>query len=191
VLPFRRNWITSQSESAAGNLRASVCPGRIAMASVGTATCVRKNEGKALWFLGSLFNVKAGGAETDGSLSVVEMTFAPKQIGAPPHRHDCGEAAYVLEGSIRFHVGDVVIDAQPGDFLFFPPGTLEWPENVTDKPAKELVIYTRPAMADFFAAVAEPAKSDSLPPSVSEADFARLAATSKKYGLEFEPPPGK
>jgi quercetin dioxygenase-like cupin family protein len=161
------------------------------MASLGTATCVRKNEGKPLWFLGSLFDIKAGGAETGGSLSVVEMTFAPKQIGAPPHRHDCGEAAYVLEGSIRYHVGDAVIDAQPGDFLFFPAGTQEWPENVTDKPAKELVIYTRPAMADFLAAVGEPAKSRSLPPWSAKHDFAQLVATAKKYGIEIEPPPGK
>ena len=50
------------------------------MTAISTATHVRKNEGTPLWVMGSLFEVKASGAETGGALTVVEMTFAPGQV---------------------------------------------------------------------------------------------------------------
>src|SRR5437867_5273502 len=77
------------------------------------ATFTRKNEGKPLWVLGSFFELKATGHDTGGHLTVVEMTYPPGKPGAPPHRHNCGEAAYVLEGTIRYHVDGQVFDATP------------------------------------------------------------------------------
>src|SRR5438552_8922165 len=85
--------------------RVSFVPSRkedAAMTTIAKSTYVKKGEGQALWVLGQLFDIKAGAHET-GSLAIVEMTFAPGKPGAPPHRHHCGEAVYVLEGTIRYH----------------------------------------------------------------------------------------
>lgn len=155
------------------------------MASITTATYVKKNQGKALWVLGSLFDIKASGSDTGGALTVVEMTFAPGQPAAPPHRHDCGEAVYVLEGKVRYHIENQFVDAEAGDFLFFPKGTLEWVENATSTPAKALVIYTGPSMAEFFSEVGDPATSRTLPPRSTEPpNLARIVAAAKRHGLE-------
>jgi quercetin dioxygenase-like cupin family protein len=156
------------------------------MTTIATSTYVKKGEGQALWVLGSLFDIKAGAHETGGSLAVVEMTFAPGKPGAPPHRHHCGEAAYVLEGTIRYHIEDQVVDATPGDFLFFPEGTLEWMENPTAQPARALVIYDRPGIVDFFNEVGEAATSRTLPPpSEKEPDLASVAAIAGRHGLDI------
>jgi quercetin dioxygenase-like cupin family protein len=155
------------------------------MTTIAKSTYVKKGEGQALWVLGGLFDIKAGAHET-GSLAVVEMTFAPGKPGSPPHRHHCGEAFYVLEGTIRYHIEDQEIDAQPGDFFFFPEGTLEWMENRTSQPARALVVYDRPEIVDFFNEIGEPATSRTLPPTTEkEPDLASVAAIGNRHGLEI------
>ena len=159
------------------------------MTTIAKSTYVKKGEGQALWVLGSFFEIKAGAHETGGSLAVVEMTYPPGKPGAPPHRHNCGEAAYVLEGTIRCHIEDQVVDAQPGDFLFFPEGALEWMENPTTRPARALVIYDKTEILDFFNEIGEKATSRTLPPSgEKEPDLARVAAVASRHGLEIVPP---
>jgi quercetin dioxygenase-like cupin family protein len=159
------------------------------MTTIAKSTYVKKGEGQALWVLGSFFDIKAGAHETGGSLAVVEMTYPPGKPGAPPHRHNCGEATYVLEGTIRYHIEDQVVDAEPGDFLFFPEGTLEWMENPTTRPARALVIYDRTEIIDFFNEIGEAATSRTLPtPAAKEPDLASVAAAASRHGLEIVPP---
>lgn len=152
------------------------------------ATFTRKNEGKPLWVLGSFFEIKATGHDTGGHLTVVEMTYPPGKPGAPPHRHNCGEAAYVLEGTIRYHVDGQVFDATPGDFIYFPEGTLEWMENPTTASARALTIYDRAGIEDFFEEVGEKATERTLPTSESMPDFDAIVAAGKRHGLEIERP---
>jgi quercetin dioxygenase-like cupin family protein len=156
------------------------------MTTIATSTYVKQGEGQSLWVLGSLFDIKAGAQETGGSLAVVEMTFPPGKPGAPPHRHHCGEAVYVLEGTIRYHIEDRAVDASAGDFLFFPEGTLEWMENPTTQPARALVVYDRPAIVGFFNEVGHTATSHTLPPSSeAEPDLASVAAIGRRHGLDI------
>jgi quercetin dioxygenase-like cupin family protein len=152
------------------------------------ATVTRKNEGTALWVLGSLFEIKATGHDTGGHLTVVEMTFAPGKPAAPPHRHNSGEAVYVLEGTVRYHVDDQAFDAMPGDFLYFPEGALEWMENPTTTPARALVMYDRAGIEDFFNEVGEKATTRTLPSAPPAPDFDALAAAAKRHGLELHRP---
>jgi quercetin dioxygenase-like cupin family protein len=155
------------------------------MSSVATATYVKSDQGQPMWVLGSLFDIKASGKDTGGALTVVEMTFAPEKTAAPPHRHDCGEAVYVLDGSIRYHIEQHTVDAGPGDFLFFPQGTLEWVENVTTTPARALVLYTSGKMSEFFAEVGDHAPSRTLPgPTAPQTDMNRMKDAARRYGLE-------
>ncbi len=77
----------------------------------------RADEGEALWFLGSLATVKAGGAETHGRLAVIEFVN-PAGFAPPLHRHlEEDEAFYVLSGSARFRCDEQVFDVGPGDFV--------------------------------------------------------------------------
>lgn len=161
------------------------------MATADQSVVLKKGEGTALWVLGGLAEVKATGDDTDGALTAIEWTVGPGWA-APPHTHEFGEAAYVLEGSLRFHIGDRTVDADAGSFLFFPKGTAEWYENVTESPARALLMYTQSGMEDFFAEIGEPAESRTLPPAPApptDAQIEALTAAAKSRGTDILPPP--
>src|SRR5437868_11408861 len=54
-------------------------------------------QGKVVWLLGGLYEIKVAGSETGGALTVVEIT-APAGMGPPPHNHTGDETLYVLDG---------------------------------------------------------------------------------------------
>ncbi len=150
----------------------------------------KKGEGQPLWFLGCLFDIKVTGQETNGELTVVELTVGPRLLAAPPHMHNGGETVYMLEGTLRFHLGERTLDLDPGSFLYHPKGAWEWFENVTDKPARALIAYSPGGIDKFFKEVGEPAKRRELPPPPkAPPDIQRIAATAAKYGMQIKPPP--
>jgi quercetin dioxygenase-like cupin family protein len=150
---------------------------------------VRKDgEGTALWMLGGLYEIKISSKESNGHFCTLEMTF-PNGVAAPPHVHDCDEAVLVIEGTFRCHIENDVRELKQGDFAFFPKGTLEWLENVSDRTAKVLVTYTPGGMDEFFLEAGEPARTRDVPPkSTTPPDIARLSAIAKRHGLEIREP---
>jgi len=151
-----------------------------------------RGEGRALWLLGSLFDIKVTGEESGGKCTIVELTVGPKQMGAPPHVHSGEEVAYVVDGTVKYRVGDKTFDAGPGTTIYITPGDWEWFENVTDKPARLLIVYTPGGMDKFFNEVAEPARAREVPPAPSgPPDLDKLVAAATKYGLQIKPPPGR
>ena len=140
--------------------------------------------------MGNLYEIKVDGEPTGGP-TVVQVTVPPGPVlGSPPHIHDCDEVLYVLDGTLRFHVGDNSEDATAGAVLHFPKGTTEWFENTTNQPAKVLIVYNGGQTASFFKEVGETAKTRTLPPPpTGEPDLERLAAVATKYGLQLKSPP--
>jgi quercetin dioxygenase-like cupin family protein len=148
----------------------------------------RKGEGEAFWMLGGLYECKAAGEETGGAVTVMEMTLPPG-LGPPPHRHPGGEAVYILEGSLTYHIEGEAIEGGPGDFFYIPAGTLENFEPTGDSPLRLLVIYTPGGVDRFFAEAAEPAQSRELPPPPDgPPDIGRLVEIGTRYGMELETP---
>ena len=154
----------------------------------GKTVVVGPGEGTALWLLGGLYEVKTTAEETGGAMTVMEMTL-PTGAAPPPHTHPGGEAVYVLEGNIRYHIGDDVVEAETGSFFSIPEGTLEWFEPTGDTPARLLVIYTPGGIDKFFTEVAEPASVREIPPpSDSSPDLERIVSVASQYGMEIVPP---
>jgi len=146
----------------------------------------KADEGRALWMLGGLYEILVSGDETGGKTTVMRMT-APAGTGAPPHTHPGDESLYVLDGEVNIHIGDDVVAAKPGAVFHFPAGTREWFEAVTK--ATVLTIYTPGGLDKFFAEVAEPASSRTLPPPSDEPpDFERLVRVAAEHGMIIEPP---
>jgi quercetin dioxygenase-like cupin family protein len=71
-------------------------------------------------YQGGYFKVLIDPKQTNDTMALLDMTL-PKGVEPPPHFHTHeDETFYLLEGSIRFHIGDKTIVAKPGDAVFAP-----------------------------------------------------------------------
>ena len=94
------------------------------------------------------------GDRTGGRLFTLEVEVAPGD-GPPHHWHEeQDEAWYVLEGDIRFRMGDDVHTVEPGTWAYVPRGTAHCFQNVGREAARMLVIFTPAGMEPFFEAFA-------------------------------------
>ena len=90
------------------------------------------------------------GEQSGGALTAFENTVAPGD-GPPLHVHAAeDEAWYVLEGDLRFRLGDELRGAPAGSFVFVPRGVPHCFQNVGDAPARILVLFTPSGMERFF-----------------------------------------
>lgn len=139
-------------------------------------------EGEPLWCVGALTTVKATGQQTAGTYSLVE-DFAPQGAGTPLHRHqEDDEAFYVLEGEMTFYLGsEKPIQAAAGAFLHIPGGMVH-AFRVDSQTARYLIITT-PRHERFYRAIAEPAKTRSIPPQ-APLDVQKIVAACETYGVE-------
>ena len=118
--------------------------------------------------------------ETGGGMSLVEHPIPPHSLAAPYHRHSReDEYSYVLEGRMGALLGDEVVYADAGDFVFKPREQWHTFWNPTDEPCRILEIIVPGGFEHFFdelAAVQE--RPDFDPPMIME--------TASHYGLEFD-----
>ncbi|MCQ8773636.1 cupin domain-containing protein [Streptomyces telluris] len=144
-------------------------------------------DGKAIWMLNGLYEVKASSDETNGVMTVMEMTI-PEGMGPPPHTHPGTESVYVIEGTLRYHIGDETVEGGPGSFFHIPEGTLERFEPTST--VRLLVVYTPGDIDQFFAEAGEPAQRRELPPrSETPPDVDRLIEIGKRHGIQMRPMP--
>jgi quercetin dioxygenase-like cupin family protein len=150
-------------------------------------TVARKaGEGTAFWMLGGLYELKASADETGGAMTIMEMTI-PAGSGPPPHTHSGGEAVYVIEGKIRYHIEDDVIEGGPGSFFYIPEGT--WENFEPTEPVRLLVIYAPGGQEEFFADAGEPAGAHELPPPPEgPPDIEGLMAAAERHGMKIRAP---
>src|SRR2546430_6370673 len=151
-----------------------------------TTVVRRPGEGDAYWMLGGLYELKAGADETGGTASIFEMTL-PAGAGPPPHTHPGGEAVYVLEGNVRYHIEDHVYEGGPGSFFYMPEGTWENFEPTTQ--VRLLVMYTPGGMEEFFGEAGEPAQQRELPPPMDgPPEIERLMSIGEKHRIAMKAP---
>jgi quercetin dioxygenase-like cupin family protein len=99
---------------------------------------------------GGPLTFKARGEQTNGALTLFENVIAPGD-GPPLHTHAGeDESWYVLEGVLRFRLGDEVASAPAGSFVFVPRRTPHCFQNVGEGPARIIVMFTPSGMERFF-----------------------------------------
>jgi quercetin dioxygenase-like cupin family protein len=100
--------------------------------------------------VGGIVTFKATGAETAGALTTFESVIAPGD-GPPLHVHAHeAEVLYVLEGEMRFQLGEEVHDAPQGSLMYVPPGVAHCFQNVGESPSRLLIFFTPSGMERFF-----------------------------------------
>ncbi|HEU5330470.1 MAG TPA: quercetin 2,3-dioxygenase [Thermomicrobiales bacterium] len=148
----------------------------------------RREEGEAVWFLGTLMQVKAAAAETGGAFGLIEQVLPPG-FAPPPHIHHAeDEAFYLLEGAADFFCGDQTWRAGPGAFMYFPRGIVHG-FRIADAAPARLLQWTTPAgLERMFVEAGEPAPSLTLPPPGPPA-VEKVLALAPTYRFVFAGPP--
>lgn len=143
---------------------------------------------QAVWFLGALIRVRAGGDATAGTLAILEHQ-GERGYNSPVHRHDADEETFlVLEGELLVQVDGQTWTAGAGTAAVLPR-KLPHAFVVTSPQAVFLTIHTPAGFDKFALAAGTPAKSASPPPNELPPDPAVLAAMAGRYGVEILGPP--
>ncbi len=58
-----------------------------------------------------------------------------------PHSHPFEQVVYIVEGRVRFHVGDDEMEAGPGSLIRIPPDVVHYAEPIGDEPALNLDVF--------------------------------------------------
>lgn len=152
---------------------------------------VRRDDlGRSVWYSGYLLTFLATGEETGGRFSLVEEVGRKGQSAEPPMHVQTREeeSFYVIDGQMRFFVGDEVIDAPAGTFVVLPRGVPHRFEIVSDD-VRMLNLCTPAGFEGMFRDLSEPAQAMTLPPTPdSPPDVDRLIQTAARYGVEIVPP---
>jgi quercetin dioxygenase-like cupin family protein len=59
-----------------------------------------------------------------------------------PHSHPHEQIAYIVEGRMRFFIGDETHDLGPGGLVVIPGGVTHWGEVLGDEPVINLDVFT-------------------------------------------------
>jgi quercetin dioxygenase-like cupin family protein len=149
------------------------------------AMATQAGQGEARWWLGGLAVIKATAEDTDGQLTIVEVT-EPPGMEAPLHvHHREDEGFWILEGEVTLYVGDETIEASAGDFVW---GPRDIPHRYTVGPngCRMLYICTPAGFENLVRDMSVPAETRTLPPvSDEEPDMEMVAAVAQRYDCEL------
>jgi quercetin dioxygenase-like cupin family protein len=132
--------------------------------------------------LGLVLTVRLTQEVSGGAMAVLETINAPG-FGPPLHRHHETEVFRVLEGRYLYEVDGRRFYAAAGDLVSVPGGAAHTFTNVSDGPARQLVLML-PAMdaVGFFGGLGELM-------AAGRPDMATLNAYGRPWGVEFLGPP--
>jgi mannose-6-phosphate isomerase-like protein (cupin superfamily) len=141
------------------------------------------SEGRERVDLGGLGIVwKIEGAEAGDRFSVVHHPLAPRALAAPLHKHSReDEYSYVLEGTLGALLGDEVVTAGRGTWVFKPRDQWHTFWNAGDSPCEIIEIISPAGFENFFRGLAEVFAAEGGP------DLARFGALCEQYGMEMDP----
>ena len=133
--------------------------------------------GKASFDFGGLgVHWKIDGPETDGRFAVVHHPLAPRALAAPLHYHtNEDEYSYVLEGSLGALLGEHVVTAGPGTWVFKPRHQWHTFWNDGDTPCHIIEVISPAGFESYFREVA-----------AAWGDMQRFAEINRKYSLEMK-----
>ena len=117
-----------------------------------------------------------GGTDTDRRFAVVHHPIAPHALAAPLHRHhNEDEYSFVLEGSLGALLGDEVVTAEPGQWVFKP--RMQWHSfwNPGDTPCRIIEVISPAGFEHYFREVA-----------AHWGDMDRFQAINAKYELDMD-----
>lgn len=125
--------------------------------------------------------LKAGAAQTAGAVSVYEGGLPARTAGPPLHVHSSAdEALYILEGEVTIRLGQQMIRADAGSFVWMPRGVPHTFANRGSAPARMLGLAVPGGIEDLLA---------SVPRDGGPLGHAQMATLAEKFGSRTVGPP--
>ncbi|MDY0881977.1 cupin domain-containing protein [Dongia soli] len=120
------------------------------------------------------------GTVSGAGFGMFELIVPPAAPVPPPHAHrDNEELVFVLDGKLRYSVGDETRDLIAGDHMYTPRGAVHAFSNPHAQTARALITLTPDIGAQYFRDVAA-AVGDA-----GGADRAKLLEVMARYGLQL------
>ena len=139
-------------------------------------TLIAADEGDAFDFGGLGVHWKIDGSDTRECFSVVHHPIAPRNLAAPLHRHhNEDEYSYVLEGRLGALLGDSVVEAGAGTWVYKPRDQWHTFWNAGDTPCHIIEVISPAGFENYFREIAE-----------AWGDTERLERINEKYSLEMD-----
>ncbi len=125
------------------------------------------------------------GEESGRTFSLVEHPIPPRTLVAPLHRHTHeDEYSYILEGRMGAQLGEDVVIAEAGDFVFKPRHQWHTFWNAGDTPCRVLEIISPGGFERFFDELGERMLTlGASNPGVVLAD----SDLPQRFSIEFQP----
>ncbi|TCR62543.1 quercetin dioxygenase-like cupin family protein [Bosea sp. BK604] len=117
-----------------------------------------------------------------GAMTVIETVNAPG-YGPPRHRHPETELFRVMEGRYLYEIDGRRFFADAGDLVSVPGGASHGFVNVTDRPARQLIMILPGLDAERFFTELGEIMQHGVP------DRARLNEFGRRWNMEFLGPP--
>ncbi len=139
-------------------------------------TCIQPTDGEQFDFGGLGVQWKIDGAHSAKRFAVVHHPLAPRALAAPLHRHHReDEYSYVLQGRLGALLGDDVVTAGPGVWVFKPRGQWHTFWNAGDSPCEIIEVISPAGFEDYFREVA-----------AHWGDVGQFAAINERYALDMQ-----
>jgi mannose-6-phosphate isomerase-like protein (cupin superfamily) len=145
-------------------------------------TVIRPNDTDSFDFGGLGVEWKIARRATEGRFSVVHHPIAPRALAAPLHLHHReDEYSFVLKGRLGALLGEHVVEAAPGDWVFKPRAQWHTFWNGGETPCEIIEVISPAGFEEYFREVA-----------AHWGNVAAFAAINEKYALEmrFDSVPG-
>lgn len=143
------------------------------------------NLNNSYWYIGHLMSILISKQQTNGAFSLIHG-YEIQGLEPPPHIHTReDESFYLISGEIEFTVGDMLLNAKAGDWVFLPRNIKHSFQVKSEK--SEVLIHLSPGgFEDYFIEMSEPAKEMVIPPRPDgPPDVQKIIETASKYGIVF------
>lgn len=136
-------------------------------------TDIRKTEYREVLdktLLGELFHPANIPVVISARYSVAHARLAAGTASLPHTLKRSSEAYYILSGTGRMHIGSGVEVVQPGQFIYIPPGEVQYIENIgTEELVFLAIVDPMWDASDEIRGITEPPTADKADPFLAEA----------------------
>jgi len=156
------------------------------MATPGIPYAVSGDLERTRHYMGGCWTFLARGRDTDNRFALIEARLR-SGLEPPPHTHTHeDEMYYILEGAMRFVVGQQTFDLKAGDSLYLPRGIAHQFKLRTDT-VRILIQIAPSGLEDMFWELSKPADKIDFPPMPagppSPEFLEKLKGLQMKFGI--------